>query len=87
MRQRKYNKRFRKRLNKLKGQQHVAAVSKIKEILECEDINHYKNLRYGLKGFKRVHVNTSFVIVFCVEDDVVYFVDYEHHDVVYNKYK
>ncbi|MEK6823481.1 MAG: hypothetical protein AABY06_00450, partial [Nanoarchaeota archaeon] len=39
---------------------------KIKEIINCDkiSINHYKNLRYDLKEFKRVHIDNSFVLTF-----------------------
>ncbi|MFW6014520.1 MAG: addiction module toxin RelE [Nanoarchaeota archaeon] len=75
---------FAKKLRKLKGQELINVMKKIDEILTCENIDHYKNLKYDLKKYKRVHVNDSYVILFFGEG-IVYFVDYEHHDKVYKK--
>jgi mRNA-degrading endonuclease RelE of RelBE toxin-antitoxin system len=74
---------FKKKLSKLKGQDLFNIMNKIEEILNCQDINHYKNLKYNLKKYKRVHVNNSYVILFFGEDEIVYFVDYEHHNNIY----
>jgi len=60
---------------------------KIDGILECEEIDHYKNLQYNLKKFKRVHVNDSYVILFFGDDGYIYFVDYEHHNNIYKHSK
>ena len=38
-------------------------LNKMKEVLNSSDIEHYKNLRYDLKEFKRVHVG-HFVLIF-----------------------
>jgi mRNA-degrading endonuclease RelE of RelBE toxin-antitoxin system len=56
---------------------------KIEEIVSG-DIEHYKNLRYSLKECKRVHIG-SHVLVFSYDasEDLVTFLAYEHHDVVY----
>lgn len=64
-------------------------MNKIEDILSCDDLNHYKNLRYDFRNLKRVHVNTSFVIVFYEKEDTIYFIDYDHHDKIYknNKHK
>lgn len=43
-----------------------------------------KPLRYDLKNYRRVHVG-SYVLVYEVRDGVVFFVDYQHHDVVYSR--
>lgn len=60
---------------------------KIKEIINCDDvsINHYKNLRYDLKEFKRVHIDKNFVLIFKVDltNNFILFVDFDHHDRVY----
>ncbi|MCH7568039.1 MAG: type II toxin-antitoxin system RelE/ParE family toxin [Nanoarchaeota archaeon] len=57
---------------------------KIGEVLTNPDIDHYKNLRYDLKEYKRVHVG-SFVLVFKYDKqkDFVYFDDFDHHDKIY----
>lgn len=56
------------------------------EILKCEDVNHYKNLRKPLQHLKRVHIKSSFVLTFkYIEDeDKVMFYDFDHHDDIYN---
>lgn len=74
---------FKKKLRKLNGSVLSNLMSKIDEILSCEDITHYKNLRAPMQKFKRVHVNNSFVILFLGDDGYVYFVNYLHHDLVY----
>lgn len=62
---------------------------KIKQIINCDpvSIQHYKNLRYDLKDFKRVHIDTSFVLVFKVDiqNNFILFVDFDHHDIIYKK--
>ena len=74
---------FQKNLRKLKGQDLFNVMKKIEEILICDDLNHYKNLKNDLKKYKRIHVNDSYVILFFGDDGKVYFVDYNHHDFVY----
>ena len=62
---------------------------KIKEIINSdkESIQHYKNLRYDLKDYKRVHIEKSFVLVFKVDipNNFILFVDFDHHDRIYKK--
>ena len=62
-----------------------AVMGKIQEILTCEDVEHYKNLRYDRKEEKRVHVMKSFVLVFSHDPgrDFVSFLYYDHHDNIY----
>lgn len=60
---------------------------KVKEIVKCSpaEIMHYKNLRHDLKEYKRVHIDTHFVLTFKVDlaRNFVLFVDFDHHDNVY----
>ncbi len=60
---------------------------KIKEIINNDvySIERYKNLRYNLKKFKRVHIDRHFVLTFKVdkEKNFILFEDFEHHDRVY----
>jgi len=60
---------------------------KIKEVInkDLDSINHYKNLKYDLKEFKRVHIDKHFVLTFKVdyENNFILFVDFDHHDNVY----
>jgi len=57
-------------------------MNKIEEILTCENVEHYKNLRKPLQRFKRVHINSNFVLLFKFDknQDLVIFYDFDHHD-------
>lgn len=56
---------------------------KIKEIKENPE--HYKPLRHGLKGYRRVHIAKSFVLIFKAghASNKIIFVDFDHHDNIY----
>ncbi|MDD4049769.1 MAG: addiction module toxin RelE [Candidatus ainarchaeum sp.] len=60
---------------------------KINEIISIDEItiDFYKNLRYDLKEYKRVHVLKSFVIIFKVfkKEKFILFERVDHHDNVY----
>ena len=60
---------------------------KIKQIINSDEfsIEHYKNLRHGMKELKRVHVNGSFVLTFRYYKEKIFilFVDFDHHDKIY----
>jgi len=60
-------------------------LKKIQEVISTDEVEHYKNLKYSLKEFKRVHVMGSFVLVFKYDkqEDLVYFTDFDHHDKIY----
>jgi mRNA-degrading endonuclease RelE of RelBE toxin-antitoxin system len=58
-----------------------AIMKKIDEIANT-DITHYKNLRYELHDCKRVHIG-HFVLIFYIQDDILNFLDYDHHDRIY----
>jgi mRNA-degrading endonuclease RelE of RelBE toxin-antitoxin system len=83
MREYKTSALFEKNTKKLKGQELNNFLNKVEEILEIEDLDFYKNLRYDLKRYKRVRVNNSYVILFFGKNNVVYFVDYVIHDKAY----
>lgn len=57
---------------------------KIKEIISS-DATRYKNLRYGLNDYKRVHIDRSFVLVFKVdiEKNHILFERLRHHGDIY----
>jgi len=61
-------------------------ISKIREIINSSDVEHYKNLRYDLKDKKRVHIG-HFVLVFKFNktENLIEFDDFEHHDIIYKK--
>ena len=62
-------------------------MKKIEEIIASDNIDHYKNLRKPLQNFKRVHIDTHFILVFKYEknENAVYFYDFDHHDKIYKK--
>jgi len=60
---------------------------KIKQIISCDEfsIEHYKNLKFPLNAFKRVHIDKSFVLLFQVfkKEKHILFIKIKHHDDVY----
>lgn len=60
-------------------------INKIKEIEKTPD--HYKQLRYNLKGIRRVHLLKSFVLVFTIieRENKIKFLDLDHHDKIYGR--
>jgi len=74
------------KLQKKDKQLYENLLNKIKEIINCEDIEHYKNLRYDLSDYKRAHVG-HFVLVFKFDktNNIILFSDFDHHDVIYKK--
>lgn len=57
--------------------------SKVSEILQ--DPHRYKNLRSPLNHWKRVHIDSHFVLIFSVDENekTVILEYYGHHDEVY----
>lgn len=74
------------KISKKDGKAYEKIISKIQEITDSADIEHYKNLRYNMKESKRAHLG-HFVLVFSFDkkDNFVYFEDYDHHDNIYKK--
>ena len=62
-------------------------IKKVEEIITSDTVNRYKNLRKPLQDFKRVHIDSHFVLVFKYEksEDAIYFYDFDHHDNIYKK--
>jgi len=77
-----------KSLKKKDSETHKAIKNKIIEIINS-DPEHYKPLKYGMKNLKRVHIRKSFVLVFEYhkEKELIQFLDYDHHDKIYQKYR
>lgn len=46
---------------------------------------HYKPLRGDLHGARRVYIDSSFVLIYEIDEDnkVIMVLDYGHHDVIY----
>ena len=59
-------------------------LKKIEEIINSSDVEHYKNLRHDLKEYKRVQIG-HFVLVFKFDktNDIIFFIDFGHHDKIY----
>ncbi len=74
-----------KDLNKNNTQRYEKIMKKIDQIIQFPQ--HYKPLRYDLKGIRRVHIDSSFVLVFRIieETKTVRFLDFDHHDKIYDK--
>lgn len=45
-----------------------------------------KPLRYTLKNHRRLHIG-SFVLVYEFNNNEIRFIDFDHHDKIYKKYK
>ena len=64
-----------------------ATLRKIQEIVSSYDPNRYKNLSYDMKDFKRVHIDSHFVLIFKVDEGkkTIRFEDLQHHDSIYKR--
>ena len=49
------------------------------------DPHRFKNLRNPMQHMKRVHIDSSFVLIFSVDEErrVVILEDFDHHDRIY----
>ena len=76
-----------KKLFKKDNSLYLQIISKLKEIQNSKDINHYKNLKKPLQNFKRVHISDKFVLIFkyIKTEDLLIFRYFEHRDKVYKK--
>lgn len=86
-RQYKTSKEFDKVLIKLQKKDkslYEQLLNKMEEIRNTADVEHYKNLKYDLRDFKRAHVG-HFVVVFKFDkmNNLIFFSDFDHHDKVY----
>ena len=73
-----------KKLMKKDKQLYENVKNKINEVANNSDIEHYKNLRYDLKEYKRVHIG-SFVLIFKFDNvnQIIHFESFKHHDKIY----
>jgi len=62
-------------------------LAKVEEVIQRDEetIEYYKNLRHGLKEYKRVHIDKSFVLLFVVfkKEKFILFDKFGHHDNIY----
>ncbi len=76
-----------KRLFKKDRATYNILTNKVQEILNCENVDHYKNLKNPLQHLKRVHINGPFVLTFkyIPKENKILFYDFDHHDNIYRK--
>jgi len=74
-----------KKLFKKDNKKYEIVWRKINEVVNSFDVDHYKNLRYPMNSFKRVHIDNNFVLIFKYDRsaDKVIFYDLDHHDKIY----
>jgi len=74
-----------KKLSKKDKKLYERVLTKIQEVINSEDVEHYKNLRYEMSDRKRVHIG-HFVLVFkfIKEENKIKFIDFDHHDSIYS---
>jgi len=72
------------RVSKKDKELYLQILKKIEEIISCDSVEHYKNLRYDLKDLKRVHIG-HFVLAFKFDKKInlISFEDFEHHNNIY----
>ena len=77
-------KRILKKLFKKDREAYERVMDKIEEVITSSDVEHYKNLRYNLKEFKRVQIGSSVLIFkFDKSNKIIDFENYDHHDKIY----
>ena len=78
-------KNYWQRFTKKDKNMYRATMKKIQEIVDCENLNHYKNLKKPMQHLKRVHIDSHFVLTFRhnQSENVVVFYDLEHHERIY----
>ncbi|MCR4335862.1 MAG: addiction module toxin RelE [archaeon] len=76
-----------KKLFKKDKRRYESAMKKIEEVIsrDPKTIDFYKNLKYDMKDFKRVHIDKSFVLTFRVyrKEKFILFQKFKHHDQIY----
>ena len=78
-------KKILKKLFKKDKVRYEATLKKIDEVINTNDPNHYKNLSYDMKTFKRVHIDSHFVLIFKLDQNnkTIKFEDLQHHNHIY----
>ena len=77
MRSFRIEKELLKELSKIKkkaSKRYHIIKSKMQEILNVNSVDHYKNLKKPLQKYKRVHIDSSFVLIFSYnskEDSII----------------
>lgn len=77
--QRTLNKLFKK-----DRQLYEQLMNKIEGVVNVHDADHYKNLKYPLEEYKRVHIgNFVLLFIFLKKENKISFTDFDHHDNTY----
>ncbi len=73
-----------KKLSRKDKKLHKQLLKKIEEIVNSNNIEHYKNLRYNMKDSKRLHIG-HFVLVFQYDKkkNIINFDDFDHYNKIY----
>lgn len=84
----KYSEEITRKLSRLKKKDpaiYSIARKKMEQILDNPE-HEYKELRYSMKGIRRVHIG-HFVLIFRLDsiNKIVYFEDFDHHDNICTK--
>ena len=76
-----------KKLAKKNLKQLEIITKKLQQILE--NPHRFKPLSNVMKGFRRVHIDKSFVLVYSIDEKTktVILEDFDHHDNIYNNKK
>jgi len=66
---------------------YTAIRNKVEEIVNCEFLEHYKNLKAPLQEYKRAHITKRFVLLFKVDkqNNKIIFRYFDHRDKIYKK--
>ena len=81
---------LKKKLGKLfkkNRKRYEIVMKKMEEILQ--NPHHYKPLSHDMKHLRRVHIDSSFVLIFYIDEnnEIVFFTDIDHHDKIYGYQK
>lgn len=82
-----YSQEFERMLSRLAKKDHRTLIEveyHIEKILSEPQIG--KPLRYSMKNRRRLHVG-SFVLIYEIHNNELRFIDYDHHDKIYKKYR
>ncbi len=71
-----------KKIFKKDKNRYKIVLNKINEVINSNP-HHYKNLRNNMKEFKRVHIDSHFILIFKVKKNKIHFEDLQHHDYIY----
>ncbi len=74
-----------KKISKKDKKKFNSIFKKIDEIINTSNVEHYKNLKYPMQEFKRVHIDKSFVLIFKFDKKAnkIFFYDFDHYDKIY----